>query len=147
MLYLKLFESFKEYTICSDNNYFDFVDDRKNSFLPLTYKEQESIIKLLSGKFEIVKESLNQNDYIDNGAVIGFNKIDNHINCWINTRKVRIMNKTVKYPKGRRANEVSMELTISKLDDEWFLIRDAYSGINAKCDQINGLLKYLKDIL
>lgn len=151
-----IMESSKFYRIISDDEY-----DRLNygvnnngvrttpKSLSLTYGEQESLISLFLEKFT-VEESLDTNRFVDNGVIIGFNRVDPDISCWINIRLVRIMPKTKKWPNGRRVDEVEHEICINKLEDEWFLVRgvwpNATSGSEeAMCDQMGGVLRYFRD--
>jgi len=115
--------------------------------LNLTYAEQESLISLFQEKFN-VEESLDTNKFVDNEVVIGFNRVDPDISCWINIRLVRIMPKTKKWPNGRRV-EREHEICINKLEDEWFLVRgvcvDGGGSEEVKCDQMGGVLRYIRD--
>lgn len=149
-------ESSKFYRVIDDDEY-----DRLNygvnnngvvlapKSLSLTYGEQESLISLFSEKFT-VEESLDANRFVDNGVIIGFNRVDPDISCWINIRLVSIMPRTKKWPNGRRVDEREHEISINKLEDEWFLVRgvwpNATSGSEeAMCDQMGGVLRYFRD--
>lgn len=106
---------------------FDHQDNLKVSVFPLNYNEQELIINLFKTKFNVT-ESLDYTLSIDNEVVIGFNRVDPEICCWINIG--------------------ISEICITKLEDEWFLVRGVMTELSseeAKCDQISGLLEYFKD--
>jgi len=96
-----------------------------------------------------VNESLDHNEWIDNEAVIGFNKVESDVSCWINLRTVEKKPPTKKYMKGRRVNVISHEIVVTKLEDEWFLVRGVWPGFSgseeARCDQLSGLLQYFTD--
>ena len=149
-------ESSKFYRIISYDEYdrlnygiinIDYVRTIPKS-LNLTYAEQESLISLFQEKFS-VEESLDTNKFIDNKVIIGFNRVDPDISCWINIRLVRIMPKTKKWLNGRRVDEREHEICINKLEDEWFLVRgvwaDSRGSEEVKCDQMGGLLRYFRD--
>ena len=68
-------------------------------------------------------------------AIIGFNKVDYDVSCWVNVMIVKTGPRTKKHMKGRRETK-KFEFTISKLEDEWFLIRDAYSHAEVRCEEI-----------
>ena len=148
MKHIKFYEEL-EY---NPNNYYKVIDIHQyellnKDILYLNYIEQEDIINLFKKKFK-VKESLDYNEFIDNGVVIGFNCGLEDFSCWINIRTVRISNPTKNWINGRRINEISHEIAISKLNDEWFLVRGVMNGPGSeevKCDQLGGLLQYFKD--
>lgn len=54
---------------------------------------------------------------------------------------------TKKRLNGRRVDEILHGITISKIEDEWFLVRGVVSTTNemVKCDQLDGLLEYFKN--
>lgn len=139
-------ESSKFYRIIGDTEY-DQLNDGKS--LNLTYTEQESLISLFQEKFN-VEESLKHNRFVDNQVIIGFNRVDVDVSCWINIRLVKIMPKTKRWPNGRRVDERKHEISINKLEDEWFLVRgvwpaDRVCSEEAKCDQMGGVLRYFRD--
>lgn len=139
-------ESSKFYRVIGDDEYDDLNGGKS---LDLTYFEQESLISLFREKFN-VKESLDHNKFIDNEVIIGFSRIDDDISCWINIRLVRILPKTKKWINGRRVNEKIHEISINKLEDEWFLVRGVWSpngtsSEEVKCDQFGGLIRYFRD--
>lgn len=140
--------SSKFYKVISSEEYEEL---NAGESLNLTYAEQESLISLFQEKFN-VEESLDTNKFIDNEVVIGFNRVDVDISCWINIRLVRIVPKNIKWPNGRRVDEREHEICINKLEDEWFLVRGVrvfHAGNTGseevKCDQMGGVLRYLRD--
>lgn len=158
MKYLKLYEELSpHYRVLDGDDYDDIVfpNHLRTAFtsnpinsIPLTYTEQEAIIDLFKSKFK-VNESLDTNEWIDNEVVIGFNKIEPDVSCWINIRTVRKMPPTKKYMSGRRVDSIEHEIVISKLEDEWFLVRGVWKAKQGseevKCDQLSGLLQYFTD--
>jgi len=55
---------------------------------------------------------------------------------------------TKKWMNGRIVNLIEHEICVTKLEDEWFLVRGVMNGSSSeevKCDQLTGLLEYFKD--
>jgi len=151
MKYLKLYEELSShYRVLNGDEYEDITYPNRKlvDAMPLNYTEQEAIIDLLKLKFK-VNESLDHSEWIDNEVVIGFNKIESDVSCWVNLRTVEKRPPTKKYMKGRRVNGISHEIVVTKLEDEWFLVRGVWPGVSgseeAKCDQLSGLLQYFTD--
>ncbi len=151
MRYLKLYEELSPHYRELDGGDYDdivFPNNEVIDAISLTYTEQEAIIDLFKSKFK-VNESLDHKEWIDNEVVIGFNKIEPDVSCWINILTVRKMPPTKKYMSGRRADVVEHEIVVSKLEDEWFLVRGVWKARQGseevKCDQLSGLLQYFTD--
>ena len=152
MKYIKLYEELNTYYRVLHGDEYDNIlgYPKMISALNLNYTEQEEIINVFKTRFE-VKESLDDSEWIDNAVVIGFNRIEQDVSCWLNIKIVKTKPPTKKWMKGRRS-ETSHEIVVSKLDDEWFLVRGVMGeefktkgSEEAKCDQLSGLLKYFKD--
>jgi hypothetical protein len=148
-------KKFRPYSILTLEEYEDIlykvVNNKivlKTKVFTLDYRDQESIISFLKTKFKVT-ESLDTNLFIDNQAVIGFNKVDIDVSCWINIRTYRKMPPTKKWMNGRKVDLKEHEIVISKIDDEWFLVRGVMtssgSSEEVKCDQLSGLLEYFED--
>jgi hypothetical protein len=153
MKYLKIFDSYKSFQNLTQDQYEDLIwhrmpfsnDEVRNDIYTLNYKEQEDIITFFKSKYNVT-ESLDGNKFIDNEVVIGFNKVGKEVSCWVNLRFVKTYPKTKKWVNGRRKILDEVEITITKVEDEWFFVRSIGTKFNdyVKCDQIYGVLEYLK---
>lgn len=149
MKYLKLFDSYKSFQNLTQDQYEDLIwpspNEVRDDVYTLNYKEQEDIISFFKSKYNVT-ESLDSNLFIDNEVVIGFNKVDKEVSCWVNLRLVKTYPKTKKWINGRREILDEVEVTITKVEDEWFFVRSVGIKFNdyVKCDQIYGVLEYLK---
>lgn len=149
---MKYLKKWPHYTVLGymeyDNILYDNMGQLKVKVYSLDYYEQESIINLFKSKFK-VSESLDDKLFIDNEVVIGFNRPSPEVSCWLNIRTFRKMPPTKKWIQGRIVDKFEHEISITKLDDEWFLVRgvmvDGGHSEEVKCDQSEGLIQYFKD--
>lgn len=161
MKYIKVYESYRSYNLISLGEYEDYIWEiplgsnpkLRNPILTLSYIEQEMILDLFKSKYTVI-ESLDNTLSEENVVFIGFNKVDVDVSCWINIKLVKIYPRTKKWINGRRKVLLNDHVFISKVGDEWFFVSGVtglrnynkvdYSEEFAKCDQIGGLIEYLK---
>lgn len=153
MKYIKVFEAYKPFEKISQDEYNDYIwpyprrypPNVRQDILTLNYREQEDIINFFKSKY-IVTESLDRKEFIDNEVVIGFNRATDESSCWVNFLSIKTYPKTKKWMHGRREVVDMVEVTITKVDDEWFYIRAIGHKYNdcVKCDQLYGIIEYLK---
>ena len=95
----------------------------------------------------------NQDDFDDNEIKILKNLYDVEVQYSSHNNYIELRNPIYdnEYPKDlqikMREHKIGIVYFLNKLTDEWYLVCDSFNGKYYKCDQFEGLLKCLDDIL
>ncbi len=165
MKYIKMFENLY-YSIISEedhNNVFPGKADSNRVYDFTDIEKQKVRNFLLSTGIKCVEGDSplsNELSYEIKGIEFGFNRTEPEESLWITyyskpnfvpdiLKNVHTSPLPTVYPSVSPKNFLS----ISKMNDEWFIISHIFRGLGvrkiqySKCDQIDGLIKYLEDAI